>query len=109
MAKAAQETRRLADKQSIRPELESLRDANELIEINVPVDREFELSAILARQGQGPAIRFNAVNDYNGPVVGNLLSSRAKMALLLGVEESELLNTLVHAIDHPIAPTASTH
>jgi 2,5-furandicarboxylate decarboxylase 1 len=109
MAKAAQETRRLADKQSIRFELESLRDANELIEINVPVDREFELSAILARQGQGPAIRFNAVKDYNGPVVGNLLSSRAKMALLLGVEESELLNTLVHAIDHPIAPTASTH
>ena len=109
MAKAAQETRRLADKQSIRSELESLRDANELIEINVPVDREFELSAILERQGQGPAIRFNSVKGYDGPVVGNLLSSRAKMALLLGVEQSELLTTLVRAIDHPIPPVLSAH
>jgi 2,5-furandicarboxylate decarboxylase 1 len=109
MARAASSTKEAADKQSIRSELELLREANELIDINVPVDREFELSAILERQGQGPAIQFNAVKGYDGPVVGNLLSSRAKMAFLLGVEESKLQNTLVHAIDHPIAPTASTH
>jgi 2,5-furandicarboxylate decarboxylase 1 len=109
MARPAPISKENADKQSIRSELESLRDANELTEINVPVDREFELSAILERQGQGPAIRFNSVKGYDGPVVGNLLSSRAKMALLLGVEESKLLATLVHAIDHPIAPTISTH
>jgi 2,5-furandicarboxylate decarboxylase 1 len=109
MAKAAQEARKPADKQSIRSELELLKDANELIEINVPVDREFELSTILARQGQGPAIQFNAVKGYAGTVVGNLLSSRAKMALLLGVEEPKLLGALVDAIDHPIPPAASAH
>jgi 3-polyprenyl-4-hydroxybenzoate decarboxylase len=47
MAKAAQETRRVADKQSIRAEVELLREANELVDLNAPVDREFELSAIL--------------------------------------------------------------
>src|SRR5687768_14583829 len=109
MARAVPKSKEHADRQSIRAELQSLRDANELVEINVPVDREFELSAILERQGQGPAIRFNSVKGYGGPVVGNLLSSRAKMAYLLGVAEPDLLSTLVHAIDHPIAPAASAH
>ncbi|MGH7828228.1 MAG: UbiD family decarboxylase [Candidatus Binatia bacterium] len=109
MARAAPRSKEDADRQSIRSELELLRDTNELVEINVPVDREFELSAILERQGQGPAIRFNSVKGYDGPVVGNLLSSRAKMAFLLGVEESELLSTLVHAIDHPIPPAVRAH
>lgn len=109
MAKAAQETRRLADKQSIRAELELLREANELIDVDAPVDREFELSAILERQGQGPAIQFNHVTGHQGPVVGNLLSSRHKMALILRIPESEFLSTLVRAIDHPIAPVEVNH
>jgi UbiD family decarboxylase len=109
MARAAPKSKEHADRQSIRAELQSLRDANELVEINVPVDREFELSAILERQGQGPAIRFNSVKGYGGPVIGNLLSSRAKMAYLLGVAEPDLLSTLVHAIDHPIPPAAGAH
>ena len=54
MARPASSSKEAADKQSIRSELELLRGANELIDINVPVDREFELSAILERQGQGP-------------------------------------------------------
>ena len=106
MAKAAQETKKLADKQSIRSELELLRAANELVDLNASIDREFELSAILERQGQSPAIQFNDVKGYQGPVVGNLLSSRRKMALLLGIPESELLSTLVQAIDHPIPNAA---
>lgn len=109
MAKAAQETKRLADKQSIRSELELLRTANELVDLNASVDPEFELSAVLERQGQGPAIQFNDVKGHQGPVVGNLLSSRRKMALILGVPESELLSTLVRAIDRPIPPVEVTH
>ena len=109
MAKAAQETRRVADKQSIRAEVELLREAKELVDLNAPVDREFELSAILERQGQGPAIQFNDVTGYHGPVVGNLLSSRHKMALLLGITDSELLPTLIRAIDHPTAPVEVNH
>jgi 2,5-furandicarboxylate decarboxylase 1 len=109
MAKPAPKRREDADKQSIRSELKALRDADQLIEINVPVDREFELSAILERQGQGPAIRFNAVKGYDGSVVGNLLSSRAKMAFFLGVDEPALLSTLVHAIDRPLPPAVSAH
>lgn len=108
MARPAPRSKEDADKQSIRSELQSLRDANELVEINVAVEREFELAAILERQGDRPAIRFNAIKGHDGPVVGNLLSSRAKMAYLLGVEEDKLLTTLVHAIDHPIAPAATT-
>jgi 2,5-furandicarboxylate decarboxylase 1 len=109
MAKPAPRSAQDADGQSIRSEVEALREANQLVEINVPVDREFELSAILERQGQGPAIRFNAVKGYDGAVVGNLLSSRSKMAFLVGVEESKLLTTLVHAIDHPVPTAPSTH
>lgn len=109
MTKAAQETKRLADRQSIRFELELLRAANELVDLNAPVDLDFELSAILERQGQGPAIQFNDVKGHQGSIVGNLLSSRHKMALILGVSESELLPTLVRAIDHPIPPVEITH
>lgn len=109
MAKAAQETKRLADRQSIRSELELLRAANELVDLNPSVDLDFELSAILERQGQGPAIQFNDIKGHQGSIVGNLLSSRHKMALILGVPESELLPTLVRAIDHPIPPVEITH
>lgn len=108
MAKAAQEIKTLADKQSIRSEIELLRTAGELVDVDASVDREFELSAVLERQGQGPAIQFNDVKGHWGPVVGNLLSSRHKMALILGVPESELLSTLVRAIDHPISPVEVT-
>ena len=108
MAKPAQLSS-LTEKQSIRAEIELLRDAGELVQINAPVDREFELSAILERQGQGAAIQFNNVTGHRGPAVGNLLSSRHKMALILGIPDSELLSMLVRAIDHPIRPVEVAH
>jgi len=108
MAKAIRKAREVAEEQSLRSEMGLLRTVNELVDINVRVDRDFELAAILERAGQGPAIQFNDVKGHHGPVVGNMLNSRHRMAYLLGVPDSELSNTLVRAIDHPIAPVEVT-
>ncbi|MFQ5931584.1 MAG: UbiD family decarboxylase [Nitrospiraceae bacterium] len=102
MAKALHEIKEAA--QSLRSEMQALRAVRELTDVNVEVDRDFELSAILERAGQGPAVQFNNVKGHHGPVVGNMLNSRRKMSHLLGVSESELSATLVRAIDHPTPP-----
>jgi 2,5-furandicarboxylate decarboxylase 1 len=58
----------------------------------------------LTQAGAGPAILFERVRGYDVPAVGNVLSSRRKMALALGVPTEELLPTLVRALDAPVAP-----
>ncbi len=90
--------------QSLRAALEALRGAGALHTVEVEVDPEYELRTILSRSGGGPAIFFENVKDFRIPVVGNLLSSRAKIALLLGVPEDELQARLVDALDHSVAP-----
>ena len=93
-----------AASQSLRAALDELRAAGELASVAREVDADYELTAILERGGVGPAILFPRVRGYRVPAVGNVLSSRRKLALALGVPTPDLLATLVRAIDQPLPP-----
>jgi 2,5-furandicarboxylate decarboxylase 1 len=100
--------------QSLRAFLALLESKGELEHVDRAVHLDFELSAYLSLTDRGAASLFRQVvreggaRDKSGllPVVGNVLNSRERMALALGVEVHQLHDRLVSAIRSPIAPRA---
>src|SRR5688572_14596761 len=90
--------------QSLRATVDVLRAAGELVTVDREIEADFEMTAILERGGTGPAIWFNRVRGYRVPAVGNVLSSRRKMALGLGIAEGDLLRHVIRSLANPIEP-----
>jgi 2,5-furandicarboxylate decarboxylase 1 len=90
--------------QSMRGMLAALEAAGELDRIERQIDPRFELGAILSLRERGPAVLFERVGSGIMPVVGNLLASRERFALALGVERAALDAHCLRALAHPIAP-----
>ena len=72
--------------------LAELQDIGEHYRIAVPVDSALELAAITDRVGRsspngGPAILFESVKNSTIPVVTNLLGSRRRLCLSLGIAD----------------------
>ena len=87
--------------QSVRAYLSELDKRGWLKRIAQPVDPRFEISAHLCLAGDGPALRFDRVVGTDLRVFGNLLASRERIALGLGVHEAQLQDTLLSAIARP--------
>jgi 2,5-furandicarboxylate decarboxylase 1 len=87
--------------QSFRGFVAGLEDAGELRRITETVDLRYELSALLAANGAGPALLFEDVAGSELPVLGNLLGTRRRIALGLGVAVDEIQNHLLRALEHP--------
>lgn len=87
--------------QSFRGFVSALEDAGELRRIVGRVDRRYEISALLAANGAGPALLFEDVEGSELPVLGNLLGSRRRVALGLGVDVDEIQNHLLRSLEHP--------
>ncbi|MBE2277223.1 MAG: UbiD family decarboxylase [Rhodobacteraceae bacterium] len=95
----------MADRQSMRHVLEQLAAAGDLHEVSRPVDRRFEISALLKLRDQGPAQLFRNVAGAGMPVVGNLLNSRSRYALGLGIPLETLDAHCARAVEAGISPT----
>jgi UbiD family decarboxylase len=89
--------------QSFRGFVSVLEDAGELRRIHETVDLRYEISALLAANAGGPALLFEDVAGSALPVLGNLLGSRRRIALGLGVPVEEIQNHLLSALEHPFA------
>jgi UbiD family decarboxylase len=92
--------------QSLRSVLAGFERAGELRRIAEPVSPRFELSAMLAAGDGGPALLFESVPGSRMPVVGNLLTSRERIAASLGIAVEALGERVVSALAAPIEPTA---
>lgn len=90
--------------QSFRSTLERLERMGELHRVRREVDRHFELGAVLALREQGPAQLFEAIAGSNLRAVGNIMSTRARVAGLLGCPPAELHDRIRLALDKPIPP-----
>ena len=77
--------------QSFRDALEILENKGELVRIRNEVDPEFETAAVLWKYKRGPAVIFEKVKGYEIPLVGNLVNTRRKFALSIGIEEKRSL------------------
>jgi len=71
--------------------------------ISVTVDRRLELARLIHALGEEPTI-FESVEGWPGKVVAGLCSQRRSFALALGVDEQDLLATMVSALRKPIPP-----
>lgn len=90
--------------QSMRGFMGALEQTGELHRVKRPVDPRFELGAVLALKDRGPGLLFEKVDGHAMPVVGNLLSTRARFADALGVAPGELDAAMQTALARPIAP-----
>jgi UbiD family decarboxylase len=84
-----------------------LREQNELVEIQAPVDPELELAEIHRRiiQQSGPAILFKNVKGSAFPVVTNLFSSKNRLRIALGSNYEDAIGSLIETISKGVPTT----
>src|SRR5437879_4620529 len=95
--------------EELRSLLSRFEAAGLLTRIPAPVASRFELPAICTHAHQSAGLEqqvllFEQVDDSAFPVVGNLCSTREKIAFALNIEPARLLDRGVEAIEHPISP-----
>jgi 4-hydroxy-3-polyprenylbenzoate decarboxylase len=85
--------------------LSKLQDAGELLRIPAPVDTALEMAAITDRvcksPGGGPALMFEKPGKSSIPVVTNLLGSRHRLCLALGVDSLDQLPDRMNRLLQP--------
>ena len=83
-----------------------LRDNGELLTISTPLDPRFEISTILSELGkkEAPAILFEEVKGYKFPVVGNLLGTKKRLSIALGVDQEHLLEDALPKLENRLLP-----
>jgi UbiD family decarboxylase len=74
-----------------------------LVHIKKEVDVKFEISTVM-KLLDGKPLLFENVTGHNMPVVANICSTRELVALGLGVEQNEIIPTLISAIEEPSEP-----
>ncbi|MBM4349967.1 MAG: UbiD family decarboxylase [Deltaproteobacteria bacterium] len=86
--------------------LEELRSEGDLLSISTPLDPKYEISAFLSEIGKkdAPAILFEKAKGYRLPVVGNLLGTRRRLALALGIEPDKLFEEFPKRMGKGIPP-----
>jgi 4-hydroxy-3-polyprenylbenzoate decarboxylase len=88
--------------------LSRLQDAGELVRISAAVDTGLEMAAITERVGNtadgGPALLFEKPRTGSIPVVTNLLGSRRRLCLALGVDS---LDQLVDRMNRGLQPESA--
>jgi 2,5-furandicarboxylate decarboxylase 1 len=90
--------------QDLRSIMNVFEESGDLVHVNVEVDPRFEISAALLHRPKGPALCFDRVKGYTIPVIGNLLNTRRKYGLSLGIPENQTFLHTVHGLTHPIKP-----
>jgi 2,5-furandicarboxylate decarboxylase 1 len=83
-----------------------LRKTGELLTLSTPLDPKFEISAMLSELGKrkGPAILFENVKGYRFPIVGNILGTRKRLSIALGVEQEDLIEAALHKSEKRLLP-----
>jgi len=94
----------MSSDQGMRGYLAALEARGELRRVARAVDLRFEIGAVLGLRDRGPAQLFENVVGHDMPVVGNLLNSRERFALALGVRPDELDARCQAALRKPIPP-----
>jgi 2,5-furandicarboxylate decarboxylase 1 len=90
----------------LRTYLDTVRKAGEIYDIRRSVNPVRELGAVLrACERADKAAFFHAVESFDIPVVGGLLSSPRRIALALGCQVADVNARMAAATERPISPT----
>ncbi len=91
---------------NLRSFIETLRDENEIIEIETEVDPYLEIAEIHRRviEQQGKALLFKNVKNSIFPVVTNLFGTAKRIDLAFGKKPQEFVKTAVEMVDVLLPP-----
>jgi len=86
--------------------IKSLKENGELLTLSTSLDPKFEISTILTELGkkEAPAILFEKVKNYSISVVGNLLGTKRRLAMALGVDQKNLITEALGKLETRIPP-----
>lgn len=79
----------------------------DLWKITKPVSKSYEITAFaleLERESRYPALMFNNVEGSSIPLITNLFASRRRIAMALGINESDLLSAWQRLMENRIPP-----
>jgi len=69
-----------------------------------PIDPHLEVAAVMKKLDGGPALLFSAVDGYDMPVVGNLLSCQANCEAAFGIDFNGIREFVGRALGSPQPP-----
>jgi 2,5-furandicarboxylate decarboxylase 1 len=94
------------EQEGIKSFIDTLRSQGDLISLSTPLDPKYEISAFLSEIGKkdAPAILFEYVKGFRLPVLGNLLGTRRRLALALGIEPDKLFEEFPNRMGNGIPP-----
>lgn len=84
--------------QDLRAFLTKLERLGELKHYRRPVSARYEIARLIQQHDGGPALRFSRVQGHEFEVVANLCSSRARIALALGIKEGQFITRVTQAL-----------
>ena len=89
--------------------IQILEDQGDLQRVQDPVDPRFEIAAILSEIGRGeaPVFLFENVKGHSMALVGNLLGTKRRLALAIGLEEEQILRGDIPNLGKRIKPRYS--
>jgi UbiD family decarboxylase len=88
---------------SLRDYIHRLEEDKKLIRVTAPISKTYEIAGVLKKLEPAPVL-FECVKGTGFKVVGNLLCSKAAFADYFGIQVSDIVPTLIQAIDHRSSP-----
>src|SRR5262249_33932581 len=87
-----------------RSALDRMAEQGRLTAYTAPVDPHLEVAAIMKKLDGGPALLFTAVDGYDTPVIGNLLSCQANGEAAFGIDFNGIRQFIGRALGEPKPP-----
>lgn len=90
----------------IRAFIKALDKKGNLLQLEDEIDPKYEISGVLKilDEKKGPAVLFKKPKGYSIPVVGNLIGTRKRLAMALGINEEDLIKEYLQRKKNPISP-----
>jgi anhydromevalonate phosphate decarboxylase len=88
---------------SLRSYLQQLRNNGQLIQVNEPISKSYEIAGILKKLEPQP-VQFDNIIESKFRVVGNLFCGKTSSASYFGNQPQEIIPFLINAIEHPSPP-----
>ena len=86
--------------------VEYLRENGELLTLSTPLSPRFEISTILSELGkkEAPSLLFEKVKGHQLPVIGNLLGTKKRLSMALGVDQENFFENALLKLEKRIPP-----
>jgi 2,5-furandicarboxylate decarboxylase 1 len=89
---------------SFRASLDRMAERGRLLAYTAPIASRLAVAGVLKQRDRGPALMFTAVDDYDIPVVGNLLCCKENCEAAFGLDVPGIRSAIERAFSAPLPP-----